>query len=124
MTRQFDAPAVGDVDAIMATRTSADWLACFSDDACVALVKLPAEALEDDTIRSRGWADSTAAPAPQLGADTDDVLAEAGIAPTLVQQLTRAGVVSGAQSSARAARAARLGAMLLRRSSTAPPPTA
>ena len=54
VTRQFDPSAIGEVAAIIATRTSGEWLERFDDDACVALVKLPAEALEDDYVRIRG----------------------------------------------------------------------
>jgi crotonobetainyl-CoA:carnitine CoA-transferase CaiB-like acyl-CoA transferase len=115
VARQFDPEAIAEVATVIATRTSAQWLACLEDDACVALVKLPAEALADPYVRARGFAPPLEAPAPRLGADTDEVLAEAGIAPTLVDKLVRNGVVTGAQTAARAARAARLGAMLARR---------
>jgi hypothetical protein len=54
------------------------------------------------------------AAAPHLGADTDDVLAKAGIALTTVQDLVRRGIVTSEQSPQRAARAARLGSMLAR----------
>ena len=82
------------------------------------------EALDDPYVRRRGFGPLPAGPAPRLGADTDDVLAETGIAPTLVARLMRSGVVTGVQSAARAARAARLGAMLARRSRTGAQPTA
>ena len=98
----------------MATRSSREWLERFDAEACVALVKLPAEALQDDYIRSRSFCDGGAAPAPRLGADTDDVLAEAGITPIILGRLTSSGVVSGEQTPARAARARRLGSMLAR----------
>ena len=118
VTRQFDASAVSVVADVIAMRSSATWLGRFSPDACVALVRLPDEALADDYIHARALGTVPAPPAPRLGADTDDVLAEAGIAPTLVSRLTRTGVISGRQTAARAARAARLGAMLARRSGT------
>jgi len=121
---QFDPAAIDEVVTVIAGRSSADWLDRFDDDACVALVKLPTEALQDDYIRVRGFGPVLDAPAPRLGADTDDVLAEAGIAPTFISKLTRAGVVTGQQTAARAGRAARLGAMLARRRSAEVPPTA
>jgi crotonobetainyl-CoA:carnitine CoA-transferase CaiB-like acyl-CoA transferase len=114
VAHQFDPGAEPVVAAIIAERPSAEWLERFDDDACVALVKLPAEALEDEHIGARAMAPGPDVPAPGLGADTDDVLAEAGIAPTLVQRLAREGVVAGRQSEARAARARRLGSMLAR----------
>ena len=102
------------VAAVIGTRSSTDWLDRLDDDACVARVLLPAEALEDEHIQTRAMMAGPEVPAPRLGADTDDVLAEAGIAPTLVERLTRSGVVTGLQTPARAARAQRLGSMLAR----------
>jgi alpha-methylacyl-CoA racemase len=112
--RQFDPSAAPEIATAIALRSSGDWLRRFRPDACVALIKSPAEALQDDYIRARGFGPSADVPAPRLGADTDDVLAEAGIAPILVQRLTRRGVVTGEQSPSRAARARRLGALLAR----------
>jgi len=121
---QFDPAVIDEVAAVIAGRSSTDWLDRFDDDACVALVKLPAEALEDEYVRFRGFGPALDAPAPRLGADTDDVLAEAGIAPTFISKLTQAGIVTGEQTAARASRAARLGAMLARRRSAEVRPTA
>ncbi len=90
----------------------------------MAPVRLPAEALEDDYVRVRGLGSQLETSAPRLGADTDDVLAEAGIAASLIDELTRAGVVAGEQTAARAGRAARLGAMLARRRHAEAVPTA
>ncbi len=115
VVRQFDPAAVAEVAGVLASRSSAAWLARFDDDACVALVREPAEALDDPYVRMRGGGARPSTPAPRLGADTDDVLAEAAVAPTRVAQLRKAGVVTGTQTPARAARAARLGAMLARR---------
>jgi crotonobetainyl-CoA:carnitine CoA-transferase CaiB-like acyl-CoA transferase len=115
ISRQFDPDAIEQVAVAIGGRTSTEWLARFDEDACVALVKLPAEALEDPYVRARGVGRTSGTPAPRLGADTEAVLAEAGVEPDLVERLTRSGVVSGVQSAARAARAARLGAMLARR---------
>ncbi len=124
VSRQFDHHAAREVAAAVGTRTSDDWLGRFDDDACVALVKLPVEALQDEYIRTRGFGPTPGGAAPELGADTDDVLAEAGITLATVQGLTRTGVIGGRPSPERAARAARLGASLLRRRSTGAPPTA
>jgi crotonobetainyl-CoA:carnitine CoA-transferase CaiB-like acyl-CoA transferase len=114
VSRQFDPTAAAEVATAILTRPSRAWLQRFDADACVALVKLPAEALQDDYIRGRSFSDGGAVPAPRLGADTDDVLAEAGIAPSLVQRLMHSGVVTGEQTPQRAARARRLGSMLAR----------
>ena len=112
--RQFDPQAAEEVAAIVATRSSTDWLERFDDDACVALVRLPCEALEDEHVRIRSDGRTRGGTAPRLGADTDDVLAEAGIAPTAIATLLRSGIVTGEQSPQRAARASRLGSLLAR----------
>jgi crotonobetainyl-CoA:carnitine CoA-transferase CaiB-like acyl-CoA transferase len=112
--RQFDPEAIPVVAEVIAGRPSSFWLERIADDGCVALVRTPAEALDDAYVRRRGFGPMPEGRAPALGADTDDVLAETGIAPTVVQRLMRSGVVTGMQSAARAARAARLGAMLTR----------
>jgi crotonobetainyl-CoA:carnitine CoA-transferase CaiB-like acyl-CoA transferase len=112
--RQFDPGAAAEVAAAIASLDSAEWLARFEADACVALVNLPHEALEDRHVLARAVGHPALAPAPRLGADTDDVLAEAGVAPSVVQRLLRHGVISGSQSPQRAARAARLGSLLAR----------
>lgn len=111
---QFDPRAAAEVAAVMATRSSAEWLERFDDDACVALVKLPREALQDDQVRVRAAGRTTDDAAPRLGADTDDVLADAGIAPETIARLLRKGIVTGEQSPQRAARATRLGSLLAR----------
>lgn len=114
VARQYDPSAIAEVAALIVGRDSAAWLAHFQPDACVAPVNLPREALADRQVQVRSAGAPTLAPAPRLGADTDDILAEAAIAPTLVRRLTRHGVISGPQSSVRAARAARLGSLLAR----------
>lgn len=124
LPRQFDPQAIPLVAEAIASRTSRDWLDRFTDEACVAPVRSPAEALDDEYVRRRGFGPLPEGPAPALGADTDDVLAEAGIAPTVVQKLLRSGVVSGMRSAARTARAARLGAMLARHKHAQPQRTA
>jgi alpha-methylacyl-CoA racemase len=118
LTRQFDPAAIPDVAGAMATLPSSAWLDRFAEDACVALVRSPVEALDDPYVGQRGFAPMPQGAAPELGQDTDDVLAEAGVAPTLVRKLTRAGVVTGMRTAARAARAARLGSMLARHGRT------
>jgi crotonobetainyl-CoA:carnitine CoA-transferase CaiB-like acyl-CoA transferase len=122
--RQFDPAAIPLVAAAIATRPSGEWLERFTEDACVAPVRSPAEALADEYVRRRGFGPIPDGPAPGLGADTDDVLAESGIAPTVVQRLMRSGVVTGLRSAAREARAARLGAMLARHGRSDTQPTA
>ncbi len=122
--RQFDARAIADVAGAIGTRTSTAWLGRFDEDACVALVRLPCEALQDDDVRGRGVSPGSDAPAPDLGADTDDLLHELGISAGETRQLARAGVVAGPPSPERIARAARLGAMLLHQGSAEASPTA
>ncbi len=114
VARQYDPSASAEVASLVAGRDSAAWLAHFEPDACVALVNLPREALADRQVQVRAADGPVLAPAPRLGADTDDILAEAAVEPTLVRRLARRGVISGPQSSQRAARAARLGSRLAR----------
>ena len=114
LSRQFDPDAKKVVAAIIARRSSVDWLGRFDDDACVAPVRMPREARDDAHIRTRSVGRPESTPAPRLGADTDDVLAEAGFAPAAMRRMIRSGVVSGQQSAERAARATRLGSSLAR----------
>jgi crotonobetainyl-CoA:carnitine CoA-transferase CaiB-like acyl-CoA transferase len=114
VARQYDPSASTEVAALIAGRDSSAWLARFEPDACVAPVNLPREALADRQTQIRMAGVPALAPAPRLGSDTNDILAEAAIAPALVRRLTRHGVISGAQSRQRAARAARLGSLLAR----------
>jgi len=114
VARQYDPSASAEVAALIARRDSAEWLAHFEPDACVAPVNLPREALADGQVQVRAADEPVLGPAPRLGVDTDDILAEATIAPSLVRRLTRRGVISGPQSRQRAARAARLGSLLAR----------
>lgn len=115
-SRQFDPAAIADVGAEVAGRSSREWLDRFSPEACVALVRTPAEALADTYVATRGFGRRPETPAPRLGADTAVVLAEAGVPAPEIGRLAARGVLAGAQSDARAERAARLGAMLARRS--------
>ena len=112
--RQFDPESVPEVAAIIATRTAAEWLNVFDDDACVARVNLPSEALDDPHIRERRSARASAGAAPGLGDDTHEVLADAGVGSDDRSRLEESGVVAGPQTPERAARAARLGSMLAR----------
>jgi crotonobetainyl-CoA:carnitine CoA-transferase CaiB-like acyl-CoA transferase len=114
--RQFDPAAIAEVATEVAGRSSSEWLDRFSPEACVALVQTPAEALEDPYVATRGFGPRPEAPAPRLGADTAAILSEVGVSASEVGRLARQGVLAGAQSEARASRAARLGAMLARRS--------
>jgi len=130
--RQFDPTALIDVAAVLATRPRAAWLALLGEDACVAPVNAPVEAELDPQVRARGLVagegdaahivtalrgasgetDGTAAPG--LGADTHDVLAEAGFAAEEIDALREAGIVSGPATPEATARAARLGSVLAR----------
>ena len=116
--RQFDPTAIDIVAREIAAHPSGWWLERLADDACVELVRTPAEAAADPYLRLRS-SDLADQPAPVLGADTAEVLAEAGIDHARLDRLTASGVVAGVQSPARTARAARLGAMLARRKSAA-----
>jgi alpha-methylacyl-CoA racemase len=116
--RQFD--AVGsethrEVEAVFATRTRAEWEA-FNDehDCCIEPVLALDEALESDLVRAREMvvqvgparvlgtpvklsrtpADPARAGAPELGGDTDAVLAEAGFGADEIAALREAGAVA------------------------------
>jgi alpha-methylacyl-CoA racemase len=116
--RQFDAVGSethGAVEAIFAERTRAQWEA-FNDehDCCLEPVLGLDEALESELVRARGMvvevegqrllgtpvklsrtpADPTRAGGPALGADTDAVLAEAGLGADEIAALREAGAVA------------------------------
>ncbi|HJZ72079.1 MAG TPA: CaiB/BaiF CoA-transferase family protein [Vicinamibacterales bacterium] len=93
------ARVMGDVRAIMRSRTRAEWLATFADaDVCLTPIHTPAEVavdphvvsrrdrLQPDTITDRRTA-------PALGADTDAVLGRAGIGPEQRERLRRLRVI-------------------------------
>jgi alpha-methylacyl-CoA racemase len=111
-----------EVRAVMRTRTYAAWLAAFAGaDVCLTPINTVAETLADPHIVSRravthrggtayiaspiaitddasvdGWDAALGVhvrPAPELGADTDDVLEEAGIDTDRRARLRRAGVI-------------------------------
>ena len=130
--RQFDPTAIGEVAQCLAGRTSADWLATFDRDACVARVNLPAEAELDPQLRTRGIvvgegdqlrivsplqaaaADARVLRAPGLGEHTFEILAEAGLDATAAAGLAARSVVAGPATPERQARATRLASMLAR----------
>jgi crotonobetainyl-CoA:carnitine CoA-transferase CaiB-like acyl-CoA transferase len=102
-----------DVQAVMRTRTRDEWLARFADaDVCLSPVNAPEEALQvrlkadatyegnvsDATQKTRATQvrlkpGATYRPAPALGADTDALLAEAGIDAAERARLRAAGVI-------------------------------
>ncbi len=52
--RQYDASALPEVAAILASRPRSAWLADLGDDTCIAPVNTPAEAHRDPHLRARG----------------------------------------------------------------------
>jgi alpha-methylacyl-CoA racemase len=137
--RQFDPAAIADIATILAGRPRAAWVAHFGDDACVAPVNGPAEAERDPQVRARGLmvgegaaehvvtplraasGDGDGQHAPRLGADTLQVLAEAGLQAGEIDALLAAGIVAGAATPEATARAARLGTALARLSTRGRP---
>ncbi len=96
---------VDEVRRVMRMRTHDEWLARFADsDACLTTVHGADEVARDPHVVARGaisaasglahitLAGSPVRPAPLLGADTDDVLEEAGIDAARRAQLRAAGV--------------------------------
>ena len=130
--RQYDASAIPEVAAILASRPRAAWLETLGDGTCVAPVNTPAEASRDPHLRARGLiagtgdavhlasplraaaGDADGPPAPGLGADTLEVLANAGVPDAEVRALLDAGIVAGPATAEATARAARLGSVLAR----------
>ena len=124
ITHQFTPPggdAHREVEAIFAQRTRAQWAAFASEvDCCVEPVLEVDEALESDLVRERGMvvsleqpgvdgdvrvvgppvrlsrtpADPLRLPAPALGADTREVLAEAGYGEDAIDALITSGAVA------------------------------
>jgi len=89
---------LGEVQAVMRTRTRDQWLALFADaDVCLSPVYPPAVAtevrLKADTTYKGNASDVPSAQAPALGADTDALLAEAGIDAAERARLRAAGVI-------------------------------
>jgi alpha-methylacyl-CoA racemase len=84
---------VSDVRTIMRSRTRAGWLELFAGaDVCLTPVYTPDDVATDSHVVARGLAARTGK-APALGADTDAVLAEAGISEEERERLRRAAVV-------------------------------
>ncbi len=101
------------VRAMMRTRTQAEWLALFADvDVCLTPVVDVETTLADPNLREQGVVSAVGSrtyitspvvvagetrvavtPAPALGADTDTILAEAGIGDDARQQLRASGVI-------------------------------
>ena len=84
---------VNDVRAVLRTRTRAEWLERFAgDDVCLTVVYTPEEAFADPHARATSIAPA-GSPAPELGADTDAVLAAAGIEEEQRARLRAAGII-------------------------------
>jgi alpha-methylacyl-CoA racemase len=100
------ARVLAEVRAVMRTRTRDEWLAVFAEaDVCLTPVKTLEEALTDPHLAERGAIGRAGGvtclgphrvdirPAPALGADTDAVLAEAGLDAAERERLRRCGVL-------------------------------
>jgi len=84
---------LNEVRAVLRTRTRGEWIERFAgDDVCLSAISTPAEAIADPHVRATLPA-VPESPAPALGADTDDVLAQAGIDERERTRLRAAGVV-------------------------------
>jgi crotonobetainyl-CoA:carnitine CoA-transferase CaiB-like acyl-CoA transferase len=71
---------VREVRAVMRGRPIDEWVARFAgDDVCLTPVYLPEEVAADPHVAARTEARLNTASAPELGADTDTVLEEAGV---------------------------------------------
>ena len=85
--------ALTEVRAIMRSRSRAEWLSLFSDaDVCLTPVLAPAEVARDVHVLARGLLERRG-DTPALGADTDQVLAAAGIDENERDRLRRAAVI-------------------------------
>jgi crotonobetainyl-CoA:carnitine CoA-transferase CaiB-like acyl-CoA transferase len=105
-TGEERARVLGEVREIMRSRTRDEWLARFADaDVCLTAVNSLDEALVDPHLAARGVVARdagttyftlpgvTVKPAPALGANTEEVLAEAGIDAQARDRLRDAGVL-------------------------------
>ena len=71
---------VDEVRARMRSRSREEWLAHFADaDVCLTAVYRPDDVPRDPHLAARGALPREASSAPELGADTDAILEEAGI---------------------------------------------
>jgi len=123
--RQFDppgSPTHGELEAVFAARTRAEWSAFASEhDCCLEPVLDLDEALDSELVRAREMVaeldqpgaeapvrllgvpvklsrtpgDANRAPGPALGQDTAAVLAELGYGPEEIRALEQAGAVAG-----------------------------
>ena len=89
-----------DVRAIMRSRTRDEWLAIFTGaDVCLTAVRTPDEVAADPKAGSRGSGAaapepvSCSATAPVLGADTDAILADAGVTADARARLRASGII-------------------------------
>jgi crotonobetainyl-CoA:carnitine CoA-transferase CaiB-like acyl-CoA transferase len=82
-----------EVRGVIRTRSRAEWLERFAgDDVCLTAISTPEEAIADPHVRATSSAPA-GGPAPILGADTDAVLEQAGIAAAARGTLRAAGVI-------------------------------
>jgi crotonobetainyl-CoA:carnitine CoA-transferase CaiB-like acyl-CoA transferase len=105
-TGQERARVLGEVREIMRSRTRDEWLARFADaDVCLTTVNTLDDALTDPHLAARGVVTReagttyftlpgvTVTPAPALGADTEQILEEAGVNATERARLRAAGAL-------------------------------
>jgi alpha-methylacyl-CoA racemase len=86
--------SAGDVRTIMLTRSRDEWVAHFAGtDVCLTTVHAQDEVQADPHLLARGVMPRAASAAPALGADTDALLAEAGIDAGRRGVLRAAGVI-------------------------------
>jgi alpha-methylacyl-CoA racemase len=107
-----ESASVDDVRGVIRTRTRTEWLAHFANaDVCLTTVYQPGEVARDphlmvrlkpdttferlkpDTAFERPMPDTTRARAPSLGADTDALLEQAGLAAAARARLRSAGAI-------------------------------
>lgn len=85
---------VREVRAVMRGRPIDEWLRRFAgDDVCLTPIYLPEEVATDPHVAARTETGQTMASAPELGADTDAVLEEAGVTAAERARLRTAGVI-------------------------------
>jgi alpha-methylacyl-CoA racemase len=116
--RQYDPAVAAELEAVFAARTRAEWAAFDAQHPCClepvldlgeALAAAPEAVVEVEQpgaerpvrllgppVLLSGTPPDGTRPAPAIGADTDAVLAELGVAPGEVERLKAAGAVAGA----------------------------